>query len=743
MEPKIRFKGGGSFVHQPPQFSADSQTLYVAWKNMIVSYNVRTGKRLKTFRGLRDFVVDFSVHYIQFKNFEVLTACSVTGEMILWKVDIGVRFLKLYVPVSNARIKTFKFVDEVDGGNCRFLLSWSEGNSVYFGLLSTEEKKLRRFNLVLKKKLKCCVAFSNMFENPYMVVTQSNTLYFVRLLDCDRFYKCSVNDNKNFTCVACHPNEEGIITGNTVGQIYLWYNLTHKDPVRTVFHWHTLPVKTLSFTMTGSEFYSGADECVLVKWQVNNSHQKNFLPRLPSSIEQIAISGENQFMAVSTGDNGITILDSSMNIVSVIQHLVFSTTYAGGVVFDYRTKSLVLNGLIGHVQFYSPHDMSLLYNVNVVGQNQLTNERDYNIENTNVTKFAIDSQGLWLATVEERHDDKYASEVRLKFWEFNSVKQLFQLNTSIELPHKSVTDILFQPMDSKDLKCVTVGGDKKFKIWQLENADTIYKKATAWNCVRVGFYRNLSCRALSFSSDGSLIGVGFGPVLTTWLPDTCELKCSLVHSKNRETVNSLQFGISNQCHLVVTVTQNHLSVWNLLTLCMTWTVSVQVSLLVPNSLAAHMAAFTKDKKLFVFYPEQSKPVFTENLVDDVVGGVFIPNYMNSAAQTHWHQQSQLVFFTKKQELYCLDVDTDETEIVDLFVDSLGTSMFSNLQPQIKSGGTNRPKPVVHRTELVNKNHHLKKLLESPVHTMMPMHLLCESLLRTFVKELKVTEPSND
>ncbi|KAK4872869.1 hypothetical protein RN001_014898 [Aquatica leii] len=741
MEPKIKFKGGGSFVHLPPKFSADGQTLYVAWKNIIVSYNTRTGKRLKTFKGLHDAIADFNVHY--FKNLEVVTACSVTGEVILWKADIGVRFLKMYLPVKNVTVESFKFFDEIDGKSLRFLLSWSELDKIHFGILSTEEKKLQRFNLILKKKHKCCVAFCNTIENPYMVVTQSNKLYFIRLLEFKKVYQYFVDQRKHFTCVACSPHDECILTGDSNGQILLWYNLTNKNPARSMFHWHTLAVKSVAFTMSGSEFYSGADECVLVKWHLDNSHQKNFLPRLPSGIEQLAVSNENQYIAVATGDNGIHVLDSSMNVISIIQHLVLSTTLSGGMVFDYRTKSLVLNGIIGHVQFYSPHDMSLLYNADVVGQNQLTNEQNYTIENTIVTKFAIDSRGSWLATVEERRDAKYSFELRLKFWQFNAVKQVFHLNTSIELPHKkSITEILFQPIDSEDLKCVTVGNDSKFKIWQLQNADTIYREAQVWNCTRVGFYRDLQCRALSFSSDASLIAVGFGPVLTTWLPDTCELKCSLVHSKNREALTSVQFGISNQCHLVVTTTQNHLSVWNLLTLCMTWTVPIQVSLLVPNPLAPHMAVFTKDRKLFIFYPDKSTPIFTESLSDAVLAGVFIPN-SNSEAQTHWCRQSQLFFITTKQDLYCLDVDTDDTEIMDVFMDNFGSSLFSSLQPKIKSGNKQQSKPTVHLTEMSNKNQHLRKLLDSPVHTMVPIHLLCESLLRTYIKERKFAEPSND
>lgn len=196
------------------------------------------------------------------------------------------------------------------------------------------------------------------------------------------------------------------------------------------------------------------------------------------------------------------------------------------------------------------------------------------------------------------------------------------------MPHeKSISHILFQPNDiENDLKCVTIGKDLKFKIWELVNADTIYSndfnmwflklvkegllagKGNAWTCTKIGFYRNLSCDCLSFSFDGSLIAIGFGRTLTTWIPETCELKCSLVHPTNRLDLTHVEFGIGNQCHLIVATTSESLSVWNLLTLSMVWTVPLEVSLLVANKIHPNMAVFTTDQRgvccvceLFFFY----------------------------------------------------------------------------------------------------------------------------------------------
>lgn len=54
----------------------------------------------------------------------------------------------------------------------------------------------------------------------------------------------------------------------------------------------------------------------------------------------------------------------------------------------------------------------------------------------------------------------------------------FELNTSIEYPHEqSVNSILFQPLLKEgNLKCVTVGNDKKFKVWQLVDVENVYSK---------------------------------------------------------------------------------------------------------------------------------------------------------------------------------------------------------------------------------------------------------------------------
>lgn len=176
------------------------------------------------------------------------------------------------------------------------------------------------------------------------------------------YFSYYVAADKMFTAVACHPKEECVLTGDNIGRVLLWQDLSRRK-LTSIYHWHSLPVKAVCFSPFGSTFFSGGSENVLVKWDVANPHSKQFLPRLPSSIEHIAVSNNNLYVAVGTTDNAIQIINTQFNLVSVIQHLVMGKKFRAGIVHDPRTKALVLNGITGHVQFYTPEDMNLLYNV--------------------------------------------------------------------------------------------------------------------------------------------------------------------------------------------------------------------------------------------------------------------------------------------------------------------------------------------------------------------------------------------
>jgi hypothetical protein len=83
------------------------------------------------------------------------------------------------------------------------------------------------------------------------------------------------------------------------------------------------------------------------------------------------------------------------------------------------SKSYVGNTII--ISF--PAVLSLCLQLDITGMNYLTQERSDMIVNTDVTKVSLNSDGHWMATVEQRDDGETNMEVRLKFWHYDSVKQ--------------------------------------------------------------------------------------------------------------------------------------------------------------------------------------------------------------------------------------------------------------------------------------------------------------------------------
>lgn len=61
-----------------------------------------------------------------------------------------------------------------------------------------------------------------------------------------------------------------------------------------------------------------------------------------------------------------------------------------------------------------------------------------------------------------------------------------------------------------------------------------FSELVVWKCDRIGFYKDYPAGPCSFSSDGSVLAVGFGPCLTIWDIDNHELVASL--TRNNETL---------------------------------------------------------------------------------------------------------------------------------------------------------------------------------------------------------------
>lgn len=737
-EISVKCKGGGSIINHAPVFSPDGQYIFVAWKNVLRSYSVETGERVADYEGCDQNIVGFAIHPA---NPKLLVACTIFGEIAVWKWHAQLLISKNKLKCDIDEVNTFHMCTVNKSENkCDILLSWYHSGQYKIATFSLSNLTLKsNIPVVFKQKL-LAVNIGGSLNAQFMVAIGQTKMLCYSFNSSSKVIKCRTSKDKVFTCVACHPEQPCVATGDCTGRVIVWNGLfTGQAPVQTVYHWHTLPVNVLAFSQSGTVLYSGADECVLVKWRLDNSH-KEFLPRLPAPIKQLTCAPANLTVAIATNNNAIHLVDAHFRTKNVVQHLTWAATVSAGMKMDARTKALVLNGHVGNVQFYSPRTMSLLYNLDVVGQNKLTRERETDIPNTNVTKLALSKKGEWLACVEERHDAHTHSEIRLKFFHFSDVNQTFILNTSIEYPHElGVNGLEFQPTaTTEDLLCASTGNDNQFKIWSLVDTTDIYRKSRAWRCYSSGYYKNLSTNALSFSSDGSLLAVAFDACLTAWSPDTCEMKCSLVHPSFRAPLRHVQFGNVDNCHLVVTAASDRISVWNLLTLALTWTVPVTVTHLVPDPLSKYMAAFTTDNSLFVFAPGSSKPVFYRKHLntnkETITSATFVPHSSERTTGPLWQRMSHLYFINSNQELMCLDTHEEHSSDTALeytsrpqrsAFDALLAETVTTTRQTTTTQSTHMDKGLSGATEI-------KQLIEPPIHTMAPMRLLCSSVLRSLI-----------
>jgi hypothetical protein len=150
-------------------------------------------------------------------------------------------------------------------------------------------------------------------------------------------------NEEELTTLAFHPTETYFATGNTKGQIRLWYNVFEASsaaedsqsvdkkkkktlaPTTSLLHWHVHPISSLSFTPNGAYLLSGGQEAVIVLWQLHTNHQE-YVPRLGAPIQTLTVvdggrEGGEQMVAARLGDGSVVFVGS--------QRLKIEKTIAG------------------------------------------------------------------------------------------------------------------------------------------------------------------------------------------------------------------------------------------------------------------------------------------------------------------------------------------------------------------------------------------------------------------------------
>ncbi|XP_078621982.1 WD repeat-containing protein 75-like [Branchiostoma floridae x Branchiostoma japonicum] len=756
-------KAGANLVSERPVFSPDSRYVLCCCGYVVKVFSISSGECVRELAGHKDFITGVKIN--PHNQFQAFTS-SLDKTVKVWDYPDG-KLLKTF-SVGFPVHALYLLKEEEEAGyavirgkdNVLNLIGFSWANRKGHTIRVETREVLKRVSGQEKH-----LAFGPEGSFIASVTCNKLTVLFTKSEKVKEFER----PKNEFRCVACHPTDACIATGMQDGKIFLWRGLFQKkEVVRTIYHWHTLPVGDLTFSPEGTYLMSVGQECVLVLWQYN-TEKKDFLPRMGSPLCYISSSPDGSLLAVSQVENVVQIVTRSNKVVQVFQGLTrvhipqlvrSPNPVPTGLLMDPRSHTLVLNGRPGHLQWYNLHTDRHLYNLDIVWQNFVSSRRPWEAPEviyTEIERTAFDQKGDWLATLERRADGLMAEEIKLKFWSFNKEKQSFELNTTVDCPHQGkVNALVFQPHSDTDLPptAVSAGDDGKFKIWTLVDDTDIYRENVCWTCDSVGTYRDLAAKDAAFSEDGSLLAVAFGQSLTIWDPYTIELKTSFCHTfcTEKDSIRQVKFGHGNCCPYLISTTSSHLSVWNILSCSLLWTVSCECAVLVADPLSEHMAVFSATSDLTVFKPSSPEPVYTQNKVVEpsVVAAIFFPRQdLGAEEQTHeapWQKRSELYFMTYDQDLLTLQKDAPQQTRKDMTVDQLESNLpptpFSMYLSQVRQGKQEEDSHalVQHGTP---GSVAIQQMLQTPAHVLPPVSTLCQSFLQMLLVSKSSEERQDD
>ncbi|CAJ1078696.1 WD repeat-containing protein 75 isoform X2 [Xyrichtys novacula] len=759
---RVVHRGGSRINFREPVITNDSRFLLCASGESVKVFSTSTEETIHDLRGHTDLVTGV---LLRPSNHLQAYSCSLDGTVRLWDFTDGIL------------IKTY-----VIGYPIHSIYTSANHEGVIFIVTPTlSDKRTEMFQLVavhlpqsgdqLVEVRELSAVLSDVSSNPaaidfgrggeYIASVKGLQLevYFFKKQKAFRFPL--KEDNKKggkntFTCISCHPKDDCIATGHEDGKIRLWRNFIHKrEYTYSTLHWHHSAVSSLCFTPEGTNLLSGGIESVLVQWRYNQDTQRDFLPRLGAAITHITVSPDGALYCTSHSDNKVTIIQSCVKVSAVIQGLVKGESLRTDLMVDPRSKSLVLNGKPGHLQFYSLQRDKLLYNLDIVQQEYI---HESGLQQFEVVKAAFSSSGSCLATVEERKQKDAELELNLKLWEFDDQTQSFALNTTITAPHEDrITAMCFcHATDSQTTMLVSASKDGHFKAWKLAAAAHTEDEGPSWSCDFVGAYHRLVPECCCFSADGSLLAVSFQEVVTVWSPASWELLTTL--SQPPGAIRNLCFGrLSCSKYLLGTTNSNLLCCWNLLTCSLEWSTSMDVSLLLDDPLSENVAAFccqAGNTDLFVFKPSEPRPLFSQKAVcsGKVTHAVFAPRdeMLESCEESsQWLNRCQLYFLTQYMDLLTFTTKSEEDKLMAsskqlVIDDSVAMTPFSLLlgKHRLQDGQEAASNLFAERAPLPQGSAAVRELLQTPAHVLPSTSFLCSMFVQSLLISVKDTREEN-
>ncbi|KHJ41846.1 WD domain, G-beta repeat protein [Trichuris suis] len=654
----VRCVGGSRLIRSPPCFLENGQLLACCVRSSALLYSAYTAEICGELRHGAEEVIMLQCIEGSHVGGNLITATK-TGNIRLWstKEALLVDTWKLEYKAVGFRIVSTKplvgyFVLEKNPKVCNlYRIVLNPGGYFEWTVVAQDvPHDLKHFCFANRGR---CFAY----------ITRKN-LSVCSLTNEGPQVKHPYKEAANWVCIAGHPHQAVVATGDVDGVILIWNNLFRGNPVRTVCHWHTMPIGHLAFNQSGSALYSGGQERVVVKWNLHNPDQsegRDYLPR-------IAIQLVTAMMKITQSIQSIALRPT----FSVAQDGT-TTPLPAGLTLDVTGLSesmeppvLIFNGRPGELQFYSLATNSVVFNLEITGKMLLPVECEKEVHSVDVSAVAVVDQ--WMVTVEERQNDIANTDRKLKFWKYNRDTVNFDLDTCVEyLPGTVISSIRFVnglTFDNNPTKTylalATTCLDGRVNFWTQteesdDNDDNTEQLEGAWRCRTTLTFRELPANFVANSESLSMIAIAFGCTITLWNSNDLVFRRSMNVCDGSVAVRQLEFALEED--LLLAMSTFTLTAWSVRHLNRVWTVKMSFSNICIDPISGVVAAFTiKNVLLFkvnplsrlaeIRYPNQALPV----------ASIFVPS-----ADATPGRLSTLYYFTMEQYMYRIEWDVDQEE----------------------------------------------------------------------------------